>query len=98
MAITKTDVERVAKLAKLQFTEAEKENFRHQLSDILSYMEQLNELDTSAVQPTSHVSGIKNELRRDRVQPWLTQQDALKNAPKHNKGFFSVPKVISHES
>ncbi len=98
MAITKTDVERVAKLAKLDFTEDEKEDFTHQLSDILTYIEKLNELDTNKIEPTSHVLGIQNELREDKVESWLTQEEALKNAPQQKMGFFSVPKVITHES
>ncbi|MBD3289506.1 Asp-tRNA(Asn)/Glu-tRNA(Gln) amidotransferase subunit GatC [candidate division KSB1 bacterium] len=98
MAITKSDVERIAKLAKLDFSDEEKMNFTHQLSEILGYMEKLNELDTEEIEPTSHVLGIQNELREDRQESWVSQEEALKNAPKQKKGFFSVPKVIAHES
>ena len=92
MAITKTDVERVAKLAKLDFTEGEKEDFTHQLFDIFTYIEKLNELDTDDVEPTSHVLGIQNELREDKVESWSTQEEALKPAPQQKMGIFSVPK------
>jgi aspartyl-tRNA(Asn)/glutamyl-tRNA(Gln) amidotransferase subunit C len=97
MVITKSDVEKVAQLAKLKFSETEKERFAHQLSDIVGYMEKLNELDTSDVPVTSHVLNITNVMREDKMEPWLSQDEALANAPVKRMGFFSVPKVIAHE-
>lgn len=97
MSITKADVEKVAKLAKLELSEEDKQKFTYQLAEIVDYISKLNELDTENVEPTYHVFGMTNVLREDHVQLWLTQEEALKNAPAKNKGFFSVPKVISHK-
>ena len=98
MAITINDVEHIAKLAKLEFTEAEKEKFTHQLNKILEYMEQLNSLDTSTVEPLSHVIELSNVFRADDVKPGVSTEDALKNAPARDEQFFKVPKVIGEKS
>ena len=98
MAITVKDVEHVAKLARLEFSEAEKEVFSHQLNDILSYMEKLNELDTTNVEPLSHVIDVGNVFREDDVKPSAPIEDVLKNAPARTEQFFKVPKVIGDES
>ncbi|MGH2566981.1 MAG: Asp-tRNA(Asn)/Glu-tRNA(Gln) amidotransferase subunit GatC [Bacteroidota bacterium] len=94
MAITKMDVEHIAKLARLEFTEEEKEKFTRQFNEILAYMEKLNELDTSKVKPLSHVIELGNVFRNDEVKPGLTPGQALKNAPAKTEKFFKVPKVI----
>ena len=94
MAVTVSDVEHIARLAKLEFSDAEKETFTHQLNAILAYVEQLNKLDTSAVEPLSHVIDFENVFREDVVQPGLTPSDALRNAPAKSEKFFKVPKVI----
>jgi aspartyl-tRNA(Asn)/glutamyl-tRNA(Gln) amidotransferase subunit C len=98
MAITIQDVEHIAKLAKLEFTDAEKEKFTHQMNQILEYMEKLNSLDTSAVEPLSHVIKLSNVFRTDEVKPGVLTEDALKNAPAKNEQFFKVPKVIGDKS
>jgi aspartyl-tRNA(Asn)/glutamyl-tRNA(Gln) amidotransferase subunit C len=94
MAVTVSDVEHIARLAKLEFSEAEKERFTHQLNAILAYVEQLNKLDTSAVEPLSHVIDVENVFREDVARPGLTPPEALKNAPAKTEEFFKVPKVI----
>ncbi len=94
MAVNIKDVEHIAKLAKLSFSEDEKEKFTEQFNEILSFMEKLNELDTSSVEPLSQVIELQNVLREDRVKPSLPTQDALKNAPAKDDRFFKVPKVI----
>ena len=98
MAITIKDVEHIVKLAKLEFTDAEKEKFTHQMNQILEYMDQLNSLDTSNVEPLSHVIELSNVFRADEVKPGVSTEDALKNAPEKNDQFFKVPKVISEKS
>ena len=98
MAITIKDVEHIAKLAKLEFTDAEKEKFTHQMNQILEYMDQLNSLDMSNVEPLSHVIELSNVFRADEVKPGVSTEDALKNAPEKNDQFFKVPKVISEKS
>jgi len=95
MAITLSEVEHIAKLAKLEFSPEEKEKFTRQLAKILEYVEKLNELDTEQVEPTSHVIPIRNVFREDTVRESLPREEALRNAPRSKLGFFSVPKVIS---
>jgi len=94
MAVTIQDVDNMAGLAKLAFPEEEKIKFVEQFNQILQYMQKLNELDTEDVQPTNNVLDVNNVVRSDSVKTWLTQDEALANAPKSNHGFFSVPKVI----
>ena len=98
MAITIQDVEHIATLAKLVFTDAEKEKFTHRMNQILEYMEKLNSLDTSTVEPLSHVIELSNVFRADEVKPGVSTEEALKNAPAKNDEFFKVPKVIGEKS
>ncbi len=94
MSVTIKDVEHVAKLARLEFTEEEKKMFTRQLNQILEYMEKLNELDTTNVEPLSHVIDLSNVFREDRVRPSYPVEEVLKNAPAKTEKFFKVPKVI----
>ena len=94
MPVTIQEVEHVAKLARLEFSPEEKEKFTHQLNKILAYMEKLNELDTSKVEPLSHVIELTNVFREDVVKPSYPAEEMLKNAPKKTEKFFKVPKVI----
>jgi aspartyl-tRNA(Asn)/glutamyl-tRNA(Gln) amidotransferase subunit C len=94
MPITIQDVEHVASLAKLSFTEEEKQKLASELNEILSYMEQLNSLDTESVEPLSHVIELGNVFRADNLRPGLDREEALKNAPAKTEKFFRVPKVI----
>ncbi|HEX9136539.1 MAG TPA: Asp-tRNA(Asn)/Glu-tRNA(Gln) amidotransferase subunit GatC, partial [Nitrospirota bacterium] len=77
MKITKQEVEHVARLARLELSEKEKETLTDQLSNILTYVEQLNELDTKGVEPTSHVLDINNVMREDVPEAGLSQDLAL---------------------
>jgi aspartyl-tRNA(Asn)/glutamyl-tRNA(Gln) amidotransferase subunit C len=90
----KLDVEHIAHLARLRLSEAEKEKFGAQLSSILAYVEKLNELDTSGVEPTSHVLAIGNVMRDDALRPSLSADEALLNAPDRADNFYRVPKII----
>jgi aspartyl-tRNA(Asn)/glutamyl-tRNA(Gln) amidotransferase subunit C len=92
--ITKQEVEHVAKLARLELSEREKERLTDQLSNILTYVETLNSIDTKGVDPTSHVLDIKNVMRDDVAKPSLTQEQALANAPDKAAGHYKVPKII----
>ena len=94
MSVTIRDVEHIAALAKLEFSPEEKEQLVHQLNQILTYMEQLNKLDTSAVEPLTHVLDLQGRVRQDKVEPGLTADEALQNAPAKTDKFFKVPKVI----
>lgn len=92
--ISKEDVRYVARLARLNVSEEETETFTLQLNSILSYMDKLNELDTSHVEPTSHVIDVCNAFREDTVQESLPQEVALENAPEREGEFFKVPRII----
>jgi len=94
MKITRKEVEHVAKLARLALREEEVEQLTRQLSDILTYVEKLNELDTKDVEPTSHVLPVRNVLREDEVSGSIDRGKALVNAPDRTEEFFRVPKVI----
>jgi len=94
MKLSKEEVEHVAKLARLAVSEEEKEAISRQLSEILTYIGKLNELDTSKVQPTSHVLDLSNVLRDDAIWESLPTIDVLANAPDRVYDFFRVPKII----
>jgi len=94
MKITKQEVEHVARLARLELSELEKEKLTDQLSNILTYVEKLNELDTQGVEPTSHILDINNVMRDDVAVASLTQEQALANAPEKAAGHYKVPKII----
>jgi len=76
MSVTIQDVEHIAELARLEFTEEEKGKLTAQLNSILAYMEQLNKLDTSAIEPLSHVIELSNVFREDVMKPGLATEDA----------------------
>jgi len=92
--ITISDVEKVARLARLGLSSDEKERLGDQLNDILVYIDKLDELDTTDIEPLAHILPLKNVLREDRVREGLTQSEALKNAPEEKDGLFKVPLVI----
>ncbi len=92
--ITRSEVEHVARLARLELTDEEKERMTAQLDSILGYIEKLNELDTSQVEPTTTVIPMVSVMREDQVRPSLKQDDALANAPDREGVFFRVPRII----
>jgi len=92
--IGKGQVEHVAKLARLEVSEDEKAMFARQLSALLTYMDQLKEVDTEGVEPTATVLPTENVWREDAVRPSLPQEQALANAPDQADGFFRVPKIL----
>src|SRR3989441_12665557 len=94
MEIRKEQVEHVAKLARLEGSEDEKAMFARQLSAILTYMEQLKEVDTEGVEPTATVLPTENVFREHAVKPSLTQEREIANAPDQADGFFRVPKIL----
>ncbi|ERI94229.1 aspartyl/glutamyl-tRNA(Asn/Gln) amidotransferase, C subunit [Clostridiales bacterium oral taxon 876 str. F0540] len=94
MSVTKKDVEHVAELARLSFTEDEKEALIHDLNNVLGYIEKLNELDTENVDIIVNPYYIENRLREDVVKPSMELSDVLSNAPDKLEEYFLVPKVI----
>jgi aspartyl/glutamyl-tRNA(Asn/Gln) amidotransferase, C subunit len=94
LKISKEEVAYVAHLARLEFSESEMETFTFQMNEILLYMDKLNEVDTSGVEPLSHAIALHNAFREDKVQESLSQDLSLANAPDPRGEFFRVPKVI----
>jgi aspartyl-tRNA(Asn)/glutamyl-tRNA(Gln) amidotransferase subunit C len=92
--ISYEEVEHVARLARVALSEEERERMRAQLDAILTYIDKLNELDTSQVEPTSHVIPMTNVFREDKVRPSLSQEQALANAPDRQEALFRVPRIL----
>ncbi len=90
----KEQVGYVATLARLALTPEETVQFGGQLSEIFSYIEKLDELDTTAVEPTSHVLPLSNVFRVDAVKPSLPAEKIVENAPDREETFFKVPNII----
>lgn len=90
----KMKIEDVAKLARIRLDEKEKDKLGKDLEGILAYVEKLNELDTKAVQPTSHALPLENVFRKDEIKRQDVKEEVLKHAPSREGGFFKVPKVI----
>lgn len=93
----KINIPHVAKLANLTIEKDEEAKFESQLSSVLSYIERLNEVDTTGVKETSQVTGLENVLDKDTTRPSLTQQEALSQAHTKHDGFFAVKGVLENE-
>lgn len=87
-------IEHVAKLARIALTPDEIELYGRQLEQILEYFQQLGEIDTSGVEPTTHVLPVENVTRPDEAQPSTSPDRVIENAPDAREGFFSVPRVL----
>lgn len=87
-------IEKLAQLSMLQFNEAEKEEIKNDLQKMIGFIDKLQELDTSGIEPLMHMSDEVNVLRDDVVGDMLSREQALQNAPRHDASFFKVPKVI----
>lgn len=94
MKITKDTIEHVANLARLNLTEEEKSKLTLDMEQIISYVDKLNELDTSKVKPTDHVIPISNVFREDEAKPSYQREKVLANAPSIEDGCFKVPKIV----
>ena len=94
MKVDKTEVEHVAMLARIELSEEEKELYSDQLSTILEFFDRLKEVDTSNVQPTSHVVDLVNAYRSDQVRPGPGVEAVLENAPERADRYFRVPKIL----
>ncbi|HLR03326.1 MAG TPA: Asp-tRNA(Asn)/Glu-tRNA(Gln) amidotransferase subunit GatC [Virgibacillus sp.] len=92
--MSKDQVKHVAELARLNVTDDEVAMFEEQLSDIIAYVEKLNEVDTTDVKPTTHVLEMTNVMRKDKTEKGLTQEEALGNAPSKQDGQFKVPSIL----
>ena len=94
MSAAQFDVKYVAHLARLALTPEEEKKLGAQLGNILGYIEQLNQLDVSNVEPTAHAVPMVNVTRPDEVRPSLPHEQALRNAPAQANGLFMVPKIV----
>ena len=94
MKITQKELEHVTHLARLTLSDQELDTMRGQLDNILSYIDKLGELDTSGIEPTTHVFSVNNAFREDVVTESLSRENSLANAPQQNNENFQVPKII----
>ncbi|MFS0655532.1 Asp-tRNA(Asn)/Glu-tRNA(Gln) amidotransferase subunit GatC [Bacillus sp. 179-C3.3 HS] len=88
------EVKHVAHLARLAITDEEAEMFTEQLDSIITFAEQLNEVDTENVEPTTHVLKMKNVMREDVPNKGLSIEAVMKNAPDHKDGYIRVPSIL----
>ena len=98
MKISEERVEQLAKLARLKFEGADKDQIREDLDKILDMCESLKQVDTEGVQPLIYMTETQTELREDKVVQEISKDQALKNAPKADSDFFRVPKVIENNA
>ncbi len=94
MKISEQDIKTVASLSRLRIRDDEKDDVLFQLNKILTYVENLQELDTTNVEPTTYALPIQNVFREDKVKPSLDRELALSNAPLKEDGYFKVPRVL----
>ena len=94
MKITKEQVEHVANLARLNLTDDEKEQMIKDMEAIITFADQINGLDIGEIEPTAHVIPINNVFRDDVIEPSMDREELLSNAPHHQNGCFSVPKIV----
>jgi aspartyl-tRNA(Asn)/glutamyl-tRNA(Gln) amidotransferase subunit C len=94
MAIDRAAVDHVARLARLNLSDQERERMRVELSQILEHAEQVQRLDLDGIEATSHSLPLSNVMRKDEVRPSLPQEMALRNAPEAEDGRFKVPRII----
>lgn len=94
IALTEAQVRHIANLAKLSITDQEAKKFQEQLSSILGYIDVLNEIDTSNIEPTAQVTGLTNVIREDRTTTSLPQNVALENASSKHNGYFKVQAIF----
>ena len=91
------DIDYVSKLANLSLSNREKVLFEKQLKDVLSYIAKLNEINSDKVEPIAHIADLTNITKDDETSPSLSQEDALKNAPKTYNGFFEVDAIFEEQ-
>lgn len=96
--LTREDVLKIATLSKLEFSESEIEKFRVDLNKIFDYMEELNGVDTSDVDPLFNVLDLKDKLRKDNIKNAEIKKEILKNAPNSDEEFIIVPKVVGENA
>jgi aspartyl-tRNA(Asn)/glutamyl-tRNA(Gln) amidotransferase subunit C len=94
MKIDKETLGKIAHLARLEFDEKDAEKMMQDMTNMVNFVEKLNEVDTTGVEPLTTMSHEINALREDEVKPHLPHDEALKNAPQKDADYFRVPKVL----
>ncbi len=94
MEVTDKLIDKLSDLARLKFNDEEKIEIKKDLKQMISFIDKMNELDTTGVKPLLHMTKEVNILREDEVKGMISKEEALKNAPEHDGSFFKVPKVI----
>ncbi|NQX38901.1 aspartyl-tRNA(Asn)/glutamyl-tRNA(Gln) amidotransferase subunit C [Pedobacter steynii] len=94
MTIDKQTIDKVANLARIAIEDKEVDTLMADMNKILTFMEKLNELDTTGVAPLVYMNAEENVWREDQVKQEITVEEGLKNAARHNENFFMVPKII----
>jgi aspartyl-tRNA(Asn)/glutamyl-tRNA(Gln) amidotransferase subunit C len=94
MKIDRESIKKIAHLARLEFDENSADKMAKEMSQILDWVEQLSEVDTTDVEPLTTMSSEVNDMREDKVGNHLSHEEALKNAPKSDTDYFRVPKVL----
>ena len=94
MSLDKATVAKIARLARIRVDEAEQDSLAGELSQLITWIEQLDEVDTSAVEPMVRVGDMTLKKRKDEVTDGNCREDVLANAPEARDGFFTVPKVV----
>ncbi|MCX6674921.1 MAG: Asp-tRNA(Asn)/Glu-tRNA(Gln) amidotransferase subunit GatC [Methanothrix sp.] len=92
--ITREDVEHISWLASIKITEEEKDEFVGQFNSILEYFHQLDEVETEGIEPTYRVVDLANVFRDDTTSKSLSQEEALRNAPRRENGYFKSPRIV----
>jgi len=94
--LSKSEVKKIASLARIEITEEEAEKYSKELSDILVFVEKLNEVDTEGIEPIAHITGAKNVLREDKVVPYSeeTKESIINNFPEKKDRFDKVKAVF----
>lgn len=87
-------IDKLAHLSRLEFSKEEKEEIKNDLEKMIGFINKLNELDTTGVEPLLHMSENVNIFRKDTVEGEISREDVFRNAPSHDDNFFKVPKVI----
>ncbi|MCF0154436.1 MAG: Asp-tRNA(Asn)/Glu-tRNA(Gln) amidotransferase subunit GatC [Veillonella sp.] len=94
MKISQEEIKKIAHLSRLEVSDDHMVQLEKELSDILSYVEQLNELELNDVEPMAHAVPLQNVFREDKVQPSIDHNKALSTAPEEEDGYFRVPRVV----
>jgi len=95
MQVDEKLVDDLAHLSRLRFTAVEKDGIRKDMEKIIGFVEKLNELDTTGVEPLRHMSQVVNVMRSDELNGSISREEALSNVPEHDATFIKVPKVLS---